>query len=87
MTTYIIERHFMKAAGFAMAGSVLTFFGLMHGEAVGIGQTPVVSVSYLAVAIFLVGCAKFAVVPAASAEEDEGEEAGEGMGEMPALAE
>ena len=29
-TTYIVDKQFMKAAGFACAGGVLTFFGLMH---------------------------------------------------------
>ncbi len=87
-TTYIIERKFLYAAGFAFAGSALTFFGLMHGEAVGFGQTPVVAASYLAVALFLTGCAKFATAsePAAE-EEEEGEGEGEGFGEIPALAE
>jgi AGZA family xanthine/uracil permease-like MFS transporter len=34
----------------------------MHGEAIGINQTPTVAISYLAVAAFLVGCAKYATV-------------------------
>src|SRR5579862_6869408 len=42
----IIDRNFMKAGGFAFAGAVLTFFGFMHGEKIGIGQTPVVAASY-----------------------------------------
>jgi hypothetical protein len=33
----------------------------MHGEAIGFGQTPIVALSYLAVAAIFVGCAKFAV--------------------------
>ena len=33
IAVFIIEREFFKAAGFAVAGAVLTFFGLMHGEA------------------------------------------------------
>jgi AGZA family xanthine/uracil permease-like MFS transporter len=57
----IIDRNFMKAAGFALAGAVLTFFGLMHGEHVGIAQSPLVAVSYLMVAGILLGCAKFVV--------------------------
>jgi adenine/guanine/hypoxanthine permease len=61
---FIIERQFMKSAAFALAGSVLTFFGFMHGEAIGIGQTPLVALSYLAVAGILLGCAKFAPVSA-----------------------
>ncbi len=76
----IIDRTFMKAAGFAMAGAVLTFFGFMHGERIGIGQTPVVAVSYFIVSVFLAACAKFAFAPAAAIEES-GEEA-EGFGEV-----
>jgi AGZA family xanthine/uracil permease-like MFS transporter len=45
---------------------VLTFFGFMHGEAIGVGQTPLVAVSYLGVAAILLGCAKFAAVSEAS---------------------
>jgi adenine/guanine/hypoxanthine permease len=43
---------------------VLTFFGFMHGEEIGFGETPVVAVAYLAVAAFLFGCAKYATVTA-----------------------
>jgi AGZA family xanthine/uracil permease-like MFS transporter len=58
----------MKAAYFAGAGAILTFFGFIHGERLGFAQTPEVSVSYLAVAAVLVYCAKFAVVSAKPAE-------------------
>src|SRR5712672_3512738 len=34
---FVIERDFAKAAAFALAGAVLTYFGVIHGEAVGIG--------------------------------------------------
>jgi len=50
IAVFIIEREFMKAAGFAMAGAAMTFFGFMHGEQIGIAQTPTVAVSYLIVA-------------------------------------
>jgi adenine/guanine/hypoxanthine permease len=66
----IIDRHFTKAAGFALAGAILTFFGLMHGEHIGVAVSPVVALSYLAVAGVLVGCAKFAVVAPASVETE-----------------
>jgi len=59
---FIIERQFMRASAFALAGAVLTFFGFMHGEAIGVGQTPLVALSYLAVAGILLGCAKFSSV-------------------------
>ncbi len=66
IAVFVIERQFVKAATFAAVGSVLTFFGFMHGEAIGIGQTPLVAVSYLGVAGILLGCAKFATAPAES---------------------
>src|SRR6185295_6111130 len=72
---FIIDRKFVKAAGFSAAGGVLTFFGFMHGEAIGIGQSPVVALSYLMVAGALVGCAKFATVSAAAPVEVEHHEA------------
>jgi AGZA family xanthine/uracil permease-like MFS transporter len=58
ITVYIIDRQFMKAGGFAFAGGVLTFFGLMHGEAIGINRTPGVALSYLIVGGVLLACAK-----------------------------
>jgi AGZA family xanthine/uracil permease-like MFS transporter len=71
----IIDRNFMKASGFALAGSILTFFGLMHGQKIGIGETPVVAASYLVVTALLAVCAKVtSTVPATEMEgEDEGE--------------
>ncbi|WP_315754234.1 MULTISPECIES: regulator [unclassified Bradyrhizobium] len=51
---FVIERDFTKAAAFALAGAVMTYFGFMHGEAVGIGGgfgvTPAVALAYAAVA-------------------------------------
>ncbi len=71
---FIIERNFIKAGAFAAAGAVLTFFGFMHGNAIGIGQSPLVAISYLAVGAILIGCAKFSKVTTlapTAAEEDE----------------
>ena len=63
---FVIERQFWKAAAFSVAGAVLTFFGFIHGEKISWGQTqgqtPVVAVSYLAVAVVLSYCAKFLLV-------------------------
>ncbi|MBV9491674.1 MAG: regulator [Verrucomicrobia bacterium] len=59
IAVFIIERQFMKAGAFALSGAVLTFFGFMHGEKIGIGETPVVAISYLLVAVTMVGLAKF----------------------------
>ncbi len=69
----IIDRNFFKAGGFALAGAALTFFGFMHGERIGIGQTPVIAVSYLAVSVIMAACAKFAVVAPKPTEEPEHE--------------
>ena len=61
ITAFIIDRNFIKAGLFACASSVLTFFGLMHGEAIGIAESPTVAFAYLAVAGVLFACAKFSV--------------------------
>jgi adenine/guanine/hypoxanthine permease len=68
ITTFIIDREFLKASGFACAGAVLTFFGLMHGEAIGIGQTPTVAIAYLMVGAILYGCYQFGTVKAPEPE-------------------
>jgi adenine/guanine/hypoxanthine permease len=60
ITVFIIEAELIKAAAFAAVGAVLTFFGFIHGEAIGIGRSPAVAVSYLAIAGVLLLCARFA---------------------------
>jgi AGZA family xanthine/uracil permease-like MFS transporter len=59
---FVIERDFVKASAFAFAGAVLTYFGFMHGEAVGIGGglgvTPGVALAYAAVAAGFLAAAK-----------------------------
>jgi AGZA family xanthine/uracil permease-like MFS transporter len=57
---FVVERQLAKAALTALVGAVLTFFGFMHGEAIGFAATPVVAVAYLGVSAFLLGCAKYA---------------------------
>jgi AGZA family xanthine/uracil permease-like MFS transporter len=66
----IIDRNFKKAAGFALAGGILTFFGFMHGERIGFAQTPVVAASYMMLSAILFACAKL-VVAAPKPEETE----------------
>jgi adenine/guanine/hypoxanthine permease len=60
---FIIEREFVKASAFAFSGAVLTYFGFMHGEAVGIGGgmgvTPGVALAYAVVAAGLFAVEKF----------------------------
>jgi AGZA family xanthine/uracil permease-like MFS transporter len=59
---FVIERDFAKAAAFALAGAVMTYFGFMHGEAVGIGGgfgvTPAVALAYAVVAAGLFALSK-----------------------------
>jgi AGZA family xanthine/uracil permease-like MFS transporter len=66
MAVFLIEREYVKASAFALAGAVLTFFGFMHGEAIGLAQTPQVALSYLLVAGVLYGCRYAATAPAAT---------------------
>jgi AGZA family xanthine/uracil permease-like MFS transporter len=53
IATFIIEKKFVEASAFSLAGAVLTFFGFMHGESVGIAVTPSVAAAYAIVAVFL----------------------------------
>jgi AGZA family xanthine/uracil permease-like MFS transporter len=62
IAVFIIERQLMRAAGFALAGAVLTFFGLIHGEQIGIARSPEVAFAYLAVAAVLFLNARSAVL-------------------------
>ena len=55
---FIIEKKLEIAACFAGAGAVLTFFGFMHGAAVGIAVSPMIAVSYAVLGGFLVALAK-----------------------------
>ena len=56
----------------------MTFFGFMHGERIGIAESPAVAVSYLVVAVIFAACAKFVTVavvrpaaPSVMAHEEE----------------
>jgi AGZA family xanthine/uracil permease-like MFS transporter len=60
ITVFIIDREFDKASAFALAGCILTFFGFIHGSAIGVDRTPDVAFAYLAVAAILFVCYKFA---------------------------
>ena len=59
---FIIERQLWRAAAFAGAAAVLTFFGFMHGERIGLAQSPSIAAGYVFVALFLAACAKFSGV-------------------------
>ena len=62
IAVFVIERDFVKASAFALAGAVMTYFGFMHGEAVGIGGgfgvTPAVALAYAVVAAGLFALSK-----------------------------
>ncbi|MDO8397067.1 MAG: regulator [Bradyrhizobium sp.] len=62
---FVIERDFVKAAAFALSGAVLTYFGFMHGEAVGfgggLGVTPGVALAYALVAAVFFALAKLGI--------------------------
>ena len=64
----IIDRQLQRAAAFAGAGAILTFFGFMHGESIGIGRTPLVALSYLIVAGILYGLHRSATASAPSSQ-------------------
>ena len=73
IAVFIIDRKFMYAGWFAMAGAVLTFFGLMHGQNVGFAVTPLVALSYAVVGGILFVSAKYAVCAEAPKHEEEPE--------------
>src|SRR6187431_3225959 len=72
---FVIERDFLKAAAFALAGAVMTYFGFMHGEAVGIGGglgvTPGVALAYALVAAGLFAADKFGATSLSSVPQSE----------------
>jgi AGZA family xanthine/uracil permease-like MFS transporter len=57
---FVIEKKWTNAAAFAGAGAVLTFFGFMHGPAVGVAVTPVVAAAYALLAVLLFGFGRVA---------------------------
>ena len=58
IATFVIERDFDKAAAFAGAGAVLSFFGFMHGPAVGFSVKPGVALAYALVAGLLLAAGR-----------------------------
>lgn len=78
---FIIDRNFKQASAFAFSGGVMTFFGLMHGEKIGIAQSPVIAASYVGVAVVCILCAKFAPATAPVEEEEDQHSTGEAMPE------
>jgi len=60
MAVFIIDRNYKPAAAFALTAAVLSYFGFIHGPAVGIGSglgiSPTITIAYLAVAAILFWC-------------------------------
>jgi adenine/guanine/hypoxanthine permease len=50
IAAFMIDRKFERAALFAAAGAVLSFFGFIHGTSLGVGNSTPVAVGYLIVA-------------------------------------
>jgi len=62
IAVFVIEKKFVEASAFALSGAVLTFFGFMHGESVGLAVTPTVAVAYTIIAVFLFGLSRSAAI-------------------------
>ena len=67
----VIDKKFLNAAAFALAGAVLTFFGFMHGPAVGIAVSPTPTVAYAIVAAFLMALSRYPELAPALTKSDE----------------
>ena len=63
IAVFIIERDFPRAAAFAAAGAVLTFFGFMHGPAVGFAVTPGLAAAYAMVGGLLYAAPRLGLLP------------------------
>jgi adenine/guanine/hypoxanthine permease len=74
IATFIIDKNFRKGAGFAFAGAILTFFGFMHGNAIGIGRTLPVSAAYAAIALVLFACSRYSPVAVTEPEHEGADE-------------
>jgi adenine/guanine/hypoxanthine permease len=61
----IISRTSLLQA-FAATGAVLTFFGFMYGQSIGLAVTPTVAVAYAIVAVFLFGLSRYPVLASAT---------------------
>jgi AGZA family xanthine/uracil permease-like MFS transporter len=55
---FLIDRQYTAAAGYALAGAVLSFFGFVHGTQLGWAQQPIVSLGYLLLAAVCLGFAQ-----------------------------
>jgi len=58
IAAFIIDREFNRAAIYALAGAVLSFFGFIHGARLGIGESSEVALGYLLFAVICWGLAR-----------------------------
>ena len=50
IAVFVIDRRFDRAAVYAFAGAVLSYFGFIHGTSLAVGASPGVALGYLFVA-------------------------------------
>jgi len=68
---FVIEKKFAEASAFALSGAVLTFFGFMHGESVGLAVTPTVAIAYAIMAVFLFALSRSPAILAAAGRPEQ----------------
>jgi adenine/guanine/hypoxanthine permease len=77
IAVFVIDRRFERAALFAAAGGVLSYFGFIHGVALGIGASTQVAIGYLIIAGVCLGVGRqrlshgFPVAEPAAAEGED----------------
>jgi AGZA family xanthine/uracil permease-like MFS transporter len=71
ITIFMIDRKFKVAAGWALASSVLTFFGFMHAEQVGLGAATWPALGYLLMGVLFFVMQLFKQRPEESSIEGE----------------
>jgi AGZA family xanthine/uracil permease-like MFS transporter len=67
---FIIDRKFNWAAIYALGASVLAYFGVINGTALGFGNSSSVALGYLLVALICLGLARQGLYAPIEAPED-----------------
>ena len=68
MVVFLIDRKPNSAGIVSIIAAVLTFFGFIHGSAVGLAVSPMVALSYLLIALLFFSFTKLEIAPAESDE-------------------
>ena len=68
MVVFLIDRKPNSAGIVSIIAAVLTFFGFIHGSAVGLAVSPMVALSYLLNALLFYSFTKLEIAPAESDE-------------------